>query len=74
MEKIFDIDEILKSVDAIVADNKYKTSDKNTEMLINPITEKIIVDAEKSLKLNLSETLILKEEFSEPLILKKIHS
>jgi hypothetical protein len=96
MKNNFNLAEILKSVDAIVGDNKRKTPDEIIDILVNPITEKIIIDAEESLKkkylennidkidqsplvlnsipssnLNLLEPLILKEEFSEPLILKK---
>jgi len=78
MKSNFDIDEILKSIDDIVDDNKHKNPDKIVDILVNPTTEKIIIDAEESLSsssnFNLLKPLILKEEFSEPLILKKEHS
>jgi len=57
MKKNFNIAEILTSVDVIITDNKNKTTNKhkifykkNMDMSDNPITEKIIIDAEKYLK------------------------
>tara|TARA_Y100000741_G_scaffold356872_1_gene334048 strand:+ start:650 stop:886 length:237 start_codon:yes stop_codon:yes gene_type:complete len=78
MKSNFNVDEILKSIDDIVDNNKYKNPDKIIDISVNPITEKIIIDAEESLSsssnLNLLKPLILKEELSEPLILKKEYS
>ena len=50
MNKNFNVAEILQSIDAIVDDDKYKTIDKNIDVLDDKITEKIINDAEKSIK------------------------
>ena len=78
MKSNFNVDEILKSIDDIVDDNKHKNPEKIIDISVNPITEKIIIDAEETLSsssnFNLLKPLILKEEFSEPLILKKEHS
>ena len=65
MEKSFNIDEILKSVNEIAADNKRKSNTyKKIIISNNPKTEKIISDAEKSLNQNVEQTpLVLKEEF-----------
>ena len=96
MNKNFNVAEILKSVDSIVADNNYIAYDKKqifnrykrfTNKKINmsdiPETEKIIIEAEKSLKNkklnNLREDslknkpkdiLVLKNEYVEKLVLK----
>ncbi len=82
MNKNFKVAEILKSVDSIVSDNNYIAYDKKkifnrytrfTNQKINmsnlPETEKIIIEAEKSLK-NPNEVLVLKNEYVEKLVLK----
>ena len=73
MTKNLNISEILESVDVIVSKSKDKVYKKKIDMSDNPITEKIIMDAEQSLKnktikyskLNLSDPLILENEFEE---------
>ena len=82
MNRNFKVAEILKSVDSIVSDNNYIAYDKKTifnrytrftNQKINmsnlPETEKIIIQAEKSLK-NPNEVLVLKNEYVEKLVLK----
>ena len=82
MKRNFNIDEILTSVDVIVTNNKnkphnknkvisrYKRFDnKNIGISDNLVTEKIIIDAEKSLKNNSNKIkqkpLILNKEYIE---------
>ena len=67
MNRNFSINEILESIDEIVTNNKNKKfSNKNINITDNPETEKIISDAEKTLKSKLKETpLILEKEFVE---------
>ena len=67
MNRNFNINEILESIDEIVTNNKNKKfSNKNINITDNPETEKIISDAEKTLKSKLKETpLILEKEFVE---------
>ena len=67
MNRNFNINEILESIDEIVTNNKNKKfSNKNINITDNPETEKIISDAEKTLKPKLNETpLILEKEFVE---------
>ena len=99
MKRDFNMTEILESIDILVDGNLNKANDKNKiisnykeftntniDMSVNPKTEKIIIDAEKSLKNRVSETnnkktkqstLILNGkpssnlDLSEPLILEK---
>lgn len=99
MKRDFNITEILESVDILVDSNLDKANDKNKiisnykeftntniDVSVNPKTEKIIIDAEKSLKYRVAETnnkktkqsaLILNGkrssnlDLSEPLILEK---
>ena len=99
MKRDFNITEILESVDILVDGNLDKANDKNKiisnykeftntniDVSVNPKTEKIIIDAEKSLKYRVAETnnkktkqsaLILNGkrssnlDLSEPLILEK---
>ena len=99
MNRNFNIAEILKSVDVIVTDNKFKNygenkitngykifTSNNIDMSDNPKTEKIIIDAEKSLKnkdlehnnekieekpLILNTLASSNLNLSEPLVLKK---
>ena len=99
MKRDFNMTEILESIDILVDGNLDKANDKNKiisnykeftntniDMSVNPKTEKIIIDAEKSLKNRVSETnnkktkqstLILNGkpssnlDLSEPLILEK---
>ena len=99
MTRNFNITEILESIDILVDDNLDKNNNKNKiisnykeltntdiDMAVNPKTEKIIIDAEKSLKYKVSETnynkakqsaLILNSKPSanldllEPLVLEK---
>ena len=86
MRNNFNIAEILKSVDVIVSDNRYEAYDKNKiinrykrfankniNMSDNPKTEKIIIDAEESLKNKDSENNSEKIERS-PLILNTVTS
>ena len=73
MNRNFNIAEILKSVDVIVSDNRYEGYDKNINMSGNPKTEKIIIDAEESLKNKDSENYSDKIEQS-PLILNTVTS
>ena len=74
MKTNFNVAEILKSVDVIVADNKYEAYNKNKiinkykrfgnrniDMSDNPESEKIIFDAEKSLEQKAERDLIQKE-------------
>ena len=64
MNKNFNINEILESIDVIIADNKNKKISKKIDISNNPKTEKIISDAEKSLDLKVKEVpLVLKKEF-----------
>ena len=66
MNKNFNINEILESIDVIIADNKNKKISKKIDISNNPKTEKIISDAEKSLDLKVKEVpLVLKKEFLE---------
>ena len=66
MNKNFNINEILESIDVIIADNKNKKISKKIDISNNPKTEKIISDAEKSLDLKVKEVpLVLKKEFIE---------
>ena len=99
MKRDFNMTEILESIDILVDGNLDKANDKNKiisnykeftntniDMSVNPKTEKIIIDAEKSLKYRVAETnnkktkqstLILNGkpysnlDLSEPLILEK---
>ena len=99
MKRDFNMTEILESIDILVDGNLDKANDKNKiisnykeftntniDMSVNSKTEKIIIDAEKSLKYRVSETnnkktkrstLILNGkpssnlDLSEPLILEK---
>jgi len=99
MKRDFNMTEILESIDILVDGNLDKANDKNKiisnykeftntniDMSVNPKTEKIIIDAEKSLKNRVSETnnkktkqstLILNDkpssnlDLSKPLILEK---
>ena len=64
MNKNFNINEILESIDVIIDDNKNKKISKKIDISNNPKTEKIISDAEKSLDLKVKEVpLVLKKEF-----------
>ena len=66
MNKNFNINEILESIDVIIADNKNKKISKKIDISNNPKTEKIISDAEKSLDLKVKEVpMVLKKEFIE---------
>ena len=66
MNKNFNINEILESIDVIIADNKNKKISKKIDISNNPKTEKIISDAEKSLDIKVKEVpLVLKKEFIE---------
>jgi hypothetical protein len=67
MNRNFNINEILESIDEIVTNNKNKKfRNKNINIADNPEAEKIISDAEKTLKPKLKETpLILEKEFVE---------
>ena len=66
MNKNFNINEILESIDVIIDDNKNKKISKKIDISNNPKTEKIISDAEKSLDLKVKEVpMVLKKEFIE---------